>query len=165
MIYGANGYTGRLIVERAVALGMKPLVAGRDVLAIPQLADDLGLEWRVFDLDDPNELDRGVEGMHVVLSCAGPFIRTFAPLARACIRSKVHYLDVTGEVEVFEGLNALSEKADKAGVMLMPGVGFDVVPTDSLAAHLHARMPDACALDLGFAGMTSVSHGTALTMV
>jgi len=144
---------------------MKPIVAGRDVLAIPAMAESLGLEWRVFDLDDPNHLDQGLEDVRVVLSCAGPFIHTFAPLARACIRSKVHYLDVTGEVDVFAGLYELSEKAEKAGVMLMPGVGLDVVPTDSLAAHLHRRMPDASSLDLGFAGFEAVSHGTALTMV
>jgi short subunit dehydrogenase-like uncharacterized protein len=144
---------------------MKPVVAGRDVLAIPALAEPFGLEWRVFDLDDPNRLDQGLEGINVVLSCAGPFARTFAPLARACIRSKVHYLDVTGEVDVFEGLDALSDKAEKAGIMLMPGVGFDVVPTDSLSAHLHRRMPDAVRLDLGFSGLTALSHGTALTMV
>ena len=165
LIYGANGYTGRLIVEHVVALGMKPVLAGRNVEEIPSLAQSVGLEWRVVDLSDPNKLDDVLQDMAVVIHCAGPFSRTYLPMAAACIRSNVHYLDITGEIVAFEGLKAMHEKAKKAGVMLMPGVGFDVVPTDSLAAHLKSRMPDATRLTLGFMGLGSISHGTATTMV
>jgi len=165
LIYGANGYTGRLIVDHVVALGMKPVLAGRNIEEIPSLAQSVGLEWRVVDLADPNKLDEVLEGITVVIHCAGPFSRTYLPMAAACIRSKVHYLDITGEIAAFEGLQRMSDKARKAGVMLMPGVGFDIVPTDSLAAHLKGRMPDATRLTLGFMGLGSVSHGTATTMV
>lgn len=165
LIYGANGYTGRLIVERAVALGMKPVLAGRSIEQIPSLAQQFGLDWRVVDLADPNKLDEVLTGMTVVIHCAGPFSRTYLPMVAACIRSKVHYLDITGEIAVFEGLKKLSDKSTNAGVMLMPGVGFDVVPTDSVAAHLKTRMSDATHLTLGFMGLGSVSHGTATTMV
>ena len=165
LIYGANGYTGRLIVQHVVALGMQPVLAGRNIEEIPSLAQEVGLEWRVVDLSDPNKLDEVLEGVTVVIHCAGPFSRTYLPMAAACIRSKVHYLDITGEIVAFEGLKAMHEKAKKAGVMLMPGVGFDVVPTDSLAAHLKRRLPDATRLTLGFMGLGSISHGTATTMV
>jgi short subunit dehydrogenase-like uncharacterized protein len=165
LLYGANGYTGELIARRAVAAGERPVLAGRSAPSIGRLAGELGLDQRVFVLDDPAAVDRGLDGMKAVLHCAGPFSRTAAPMADGCLRARVHYLDITGEIDVFEAMAARSASALRAGVILLPGVGFDVVPSDCLAAHLHGRLPSATHLALGFQGSARVSRGTATTMV
>jgi short subunit dehydrogenase-like uncharacterized protein len=165
LLYGANGYTGELVARRAVGAGERPVLAGRGAEAVGRLAAELGLESRVFALDDPGAVDRGLGGMSAVLHCAGPFSRTAAPMAEACLRARVHYLDITGEIEVFEGMAARHEAALGAGVTLLPGVGFDVVPSDCLAARLHRRLPSATDLALGFQGSARLSRGTATTMV
>jgi len=165
LLYGANGYTGELIARRAVAAGERPVLGGRSAASVGRLAGELGLEQRVFALDDPAAVDRGLEGMKAVLHCAGPFSRTAGPMAEGCLRARAHYLDITGEIEVFEGMAARGAAALRAGVTLLPGVGFDVVPSDGLAAHLHGRLPSATHLALGFQGSGRLSRGTATTMV
>jgi short subunit dehydrogenase-like uncharacterized protein len=165
LLYGANGYTGELIARRAAAAGEKPVLAGRSADVVGRLAAELGLEHRTFALDDTVAVDRGLAGMSAVLHCAGPFSRTAAPMADGCLRAHVHYLDITGEIEVFEGLAARNAEALKAGVTFLPGVGFDVVPSDCLAAHLHRRLPSATHLALGFQSSGRLSRGTATTMV
>jgi short subunit dehydrogenase-like uncharacterized protein len=165
LLYGANGYTGELIARRAAAAGERPVLAGRRAEAVAPLAAVLGLEHRSFALDDPAAVDRGLAGMSAVLHCAGPFSRTALPMAEGCLRSRLHYLDITGEIEVFEALAARDAEALEAGVTLLPGVGFDVVPSDGLAAHLHRRLPSATHLALGFQSSGRLSRGTATTMV
>src|SRR5262249_17467912 len=132
---------------------------------VARLAGELGLDHRAFALDDPAAVDRGLAGMSAVLHCAGPFARTAAPMAEGCLRAGVHYLDVTGEIEVFEGMAARAEAARRAGVTPLPGAGFDVVPSDCLAAHLHRRLPSATHLTLAFRGSGGFSRGTLTTMV
>ena len=163
--YGANGYTGELIAREAARRGQRPVLAGRNAEAVRALATELGLEHRAFSLDDPRAVDEALKGMAAVLHCAGPFVRTFQPMAEACLRARVHYLDVTGEIDVFERLAARDEEARSAGVMLLPGAGFDVVPTDCLAAHLKRRLPSATHLVLAFHSVGGLSRGTATTMV
>jgi short subunit dehydrogenase-like uncharacterized protein len=163
LLYGANGYTGELMARLAVSRGHHPILAGRHADLVCTLADELGLQRRLFDLEDAARVDEGLEGMTLVLHCAGPFSRTSRPMADACLRTGTHYLDITGEVEVFETLAARDEEAASAGVTLLPGVGFDVVPTDCLALHLHGRLPGARRLALGFESPGPVSRGTALT--
>ncbi len=165
LLYGASGYTGELAARQAVAAGERPVLAGRSAEAVGGLAAELGLEHRVFALEDPAAVDRGLSGMALVLHCAGPFSRTAAPMAEGCLRARAHYLDITGEIEVFEGLAARAEMARRAGVVLLPGVGFDVVPSDCLAAHLHRRLPSATHLTLAFQGSGRLSRGTLTTMV
>jgi short subunit dehydrogenase-like uncharacterized protein len=165
MIYGANGYTGALTARMAVARGMRPVLAGRNAAEISALAAELDLDARIFDLTDAPAVDAGIGDMHVVLHCAGPFSRTSQPMVDACMRTGVHYLDITGELSVFEALAARDDAAKQAGVMLMPGAGFDVVPTDCLAAHLHRRLPTATHLMLAFQALSDVSRGTATTVV
>ncbi len=165
LIYGANGYTGELIVALAVAEGCQPLLAGRSLKKIESLAGRYKLPFRIFDLDDAKKIASNIADVAVVLNCAGPFTRTASAIAEACIQEGVHYLDITGEVEVFELLAAMGDRARSRGVMLMPGVGFDVVPSDCLAAHLKRRMPDAVSLTLAFQASGKPSHGTATTMV
>lgn len=167
LVYGANGYTGRLIVAQALARGLRPVLSGRNAAEIDALAAEHRLESRPASLDDPRALDRALTGCGVVIHTAGPFSRTSAPMVDACIRNRAHYLDITGEITVFENLasTARSAQAKDAGVMLLPGSGFDVVPSDCLAAHLHRRLPSATWLTLAFSGGTGLSRGTATTMV
>ena len=165
LLYGANGYTGRLIAKQAVAQGLRPTLAGRDGEAVGAMAAKLDLPHRVFGLDDRQALDAALAEAPLVLHCAGPFVHTSRPVADACLRTGTHYLDITGEIEVFEALAARTEEAEAAGTMLLPGVGFDVVPSDCLAAHLENRLPSATRLALAFQGLGGVSRGTALTAV
>lgn len=160
MIYGANGYTGELIAREAARRGHKPILAGRNAGRIAALATELGLESRVFDLD---AID--LSGVTAVLHCAGPFRTTSKPMVKACLAAGAHYLDITGEVAVFESIFRRDDEARQRGVALLPGVGFDVVPTDCLAAQLHAKLPDANELWLAFAPGAGVSTGTMKTMM
>ena len=164
LIYGVTGYTGQLVLDECVAQGARPVIAGRDAVAVRALAERHGVEGRVASLDDAAALDRALAGMRVVIHCAGPFSRTARAMADACLRNRVHYLDITGEIAVFESMAARDAEARAAGVMLLPGAGFDVVPSDCLAAHLKRRMPEAASLALAFHGGTGLSRGTAITM-
>jgi short subunit dehydrogenase-like uncharacterized protein len=165
LIYGANGYTGELIAREAARRGQRPVLAGRDARAVAALAGELGMEHRSFALDDPRALDAGLSGLGTVLHCAGPFTATARPMVDACLRRRAHYLDITGEVEVFEACATRGEEARGAGVMLLPGAGFDVVPSDCLAAHLKRRLPTATRLTLAFQPSGRLSRGTATTLV
>jgi len=164
MIYGANGYTGRLCAEAAAARGLDPILAGRRVSAVAPLATALDLDHRVFSLDDVQDAARALEGIDVVLHCAGPFSATSQPMLEACMRAGAHYLDITGEIAVFENLFARHPEIRRAGIAAVSGVGFDVVPTDAMAAKLGEALPTADRLELAFAGLGGgVSRGTART--
>lgn len=165
VIYGSTGYTGRLIVEEALRRGLRPVLAGRNADAVRSQARAAGLEWRAAPIDDPTALDAAIAGASVVLHCAGPFSRTWRAMSDACLRARAHYLDITGEVAVFEGLAARDAEAKRAGIMLLPGTGFDVVPSDCLAAHLAALLPGATHLSLAFMATGGASRGTLSTMV
>lgn len=163
MIYGANGYTGELIAREAVASGERPVLAGRRAGAVGSLAAELGLEHRIFELRE-GEMAEGLRGIAAVVHCAGPFSRTSAPMVQMCLRLGVDYLDITGEIAVFESIFALEDEAQRAGVTLIPGVGFDVVPTDCLALMLAERLPGASELILAFSVRGGgISRGTLRT--
>lgn len=165
MIYGANGYTGEMIAREAVRRGFRPVLAGRRQETVDSLARNLGLEAHAFALDNPAELLRQLEGCALVLNCAGPFSATAAPLMEACLQTRTHYLDITGEIDVFEAAQLLNTRARDAGVVLCPGVGFDVIPTDCVAAALKEALPDAIRLNLGFDSRSVFSPGTAKTAI
>lgn len=160
LIYGATGYTGKLTARRAKEIGMNPILAGRSEAKLKALAGELGFDYRVADIDDPAALDAALKDVDVVLHIAGPFSHTSRQMADACIRNRAHYLDITGEIAVIEALASRANEAAAAGVMLLPGVGFDVVPSDCLAAHVAARLPDATSLTLGIGGVAKASRGT-----
>jgi short subunit dehydrogenase-like uncharacterized protein len=164
LIYGANGYTGELIVRFAVERGMKPILGGRNSTKVAELANKFSLDFRVFALEETEKLEAALRETAFVLHCAGPFSITSKPMVEACIRTGKHYLDITGEIAVFEAMAALNERAKAANCMIMPGVGFDVVPSDCLALHLKNRLPTATSLTLAFYGIGRMSHGTQATM-
>jgi short subunit dehydrogenase-like uncharacterized protein len=165
MIYGANGYTGELIAREAKARGLQPILAGRNRDKVEALARELDLRSRVFDLDDTEAIARNLRDSALVLHCAGPFSATSAPMLEACLMAKAHYLDISGEISVFEHAQALHGRAQQQGIVICPGVGFDVIPTDCVAAALKAALPDATRLALGFDSRSGFSPGTAKTSV
>lgn len=165
MLYGANGYTGRLIAAEAVQRGMRPILAGRSSNRIGPLAAALGCPSRVFSLQNPEQIAANLSGIRAVLNCAGPFSATAQPMMDACLKSRVHYLDITGEIDVIEAAAARHQFALEAGITLIPAVGFDVVPSDCLAAMLAPRISGASRLELAVKGLRAVSPGTAKTIL
>lgn len=165
LLYGAYGYTGRLITEKAKAYGLSPVLSGRNADKLAALGSEFNLETLVLDLKDKAALEAALKDFPLVLHAAGPFKHTAGPMLEACLNTGTHYLDITGEIEVFEMAHSLDETAKAKKIMLMPGVGFDVVPTDCLAAYLKQELPDAQDLKLAYASLKGgISRGTALTM-
>nr|WP_305121415.1 saccharopine dehydrogenase NADP-binding domain-containing protein [Microbulbifer elongatus] len=165
MIYGAYGYTGELIARKAVAKGLKPILSGRSAAKLQPLANELGLPAIAVSLDDDDALARTLRDVAAVINCAGPFSATAEPMIRACIASGTHYQDITGEMAVYQLAHGLDAEARAAGVVLCPGTGFDVIPTDCLAAALHREMYSATHLTLGFDSDSGLSPGTAKTSI
>ncbi|MFW5984525.1 MAG: saccharopine dehydrogenase family protein [Halobacteria archaeon] len=165
LVYGSYGYTGRLVVEECDRRGIDVVVAGRNGKKADEPTERWGFDGRVFSLDDTDEVRDGIEGADAVLNCAGPFSKTHPTLVDACLEEGVDYLDITGEVDVFERLASLDDEARDAGVTLLPGVGFDVVPTDCLAVSLAEDIEDPYYLAVAVRSLGSVSPGTARTVV
>jgi len=167
LLYGSTGFVGGAIAHLAVQNGLRPIIAGRDAAKIEAQATELGIEHRVFSLDDSTAMDKVLKEVTVVLHCAGPYIYTSKPMVDGCLRTGTHYLDITGEIPVYEALAALDTESKSRGAMLLPGVGFDVVPTDCLALHLKQRLPSATRITLAFhsEGPARLPPGTANTMI
>ena len=165
LLYGANGYTGRLIARMAKDYGLTPVLAGRNASALEAMGLELGLSYQVIDLSDKENLVAALRSFPLVLHAAGPFIHTAKSMVEACLETGTHYIDITGEIAVFELLKRMDAAAKEKNIMIMPGVGFDVVPTDCMALFLKNQMPDAQSLKLAFASIGGkLSHGTATTM-
>jgi short subunit dehydrogenase-like uncharacterized protein len=162
LVYGSYGYTGQLIVAHAVKQGLELILAGRDENQLRAQAEKFNLGYRAFSLDSTAALDSALQEVDAVLHCAGPFVLTFRQMAEACIRNKKHYVDISGEIEGFESLAKMDEDAKHAGVMLLPGGGFDVVPSDCLSAYTAGKLQNATSLNLYIKSIGSgVSRGTA----
>jgi len=165
IIYGSYGYTGQLIAEKVADYHSNVILSGRNEEKLKKQSEELGLAYEAADLSDSDMMDELLSDAHLVIHCAGPFIHTWKPMLDACIRNGCHYLDITGEIPVFEGIKARNKEISDAGIMAIPGTGFDVVPTDCLALFLKKQLPDAHQLELAFMGLGGgVSHGTAQTM-
>ena len=148
MLYGANGYTGRLIAQHAVDRGHRPILAGRNGPEISALARRLGLPHRVVDSDDAAALQEALFDVELLLNAAGPFLHTAVPLSEACLSVGVHYLDLSNELQVFRALYGLDDRARRAGICIMPGVGFGVVATNGLARHVSEAVGGAKHLEV-----------------
>jgi short subunit dehydrogenase-like uncharacterized protein len=164
LLYGVNGYTGKLILEVALREGLRPVLAGRRAEAVEPIAKAHGLQSLCFGLEDPGTVARLLEPFSALLLAAGPFSKTSGPALEACLLSKTAYLDITGEVDVFEEAFARDADAKKSGIPVLPGTGFDVVPSDCLAKALSEALPGASSLTLAFRGFKT-SAGTMKTMV
>ena len=165
LLYGANGYTGKLIAKLAATYNLQPILAGRTEANIKPLADELQLPYRIIDLDNAAQLQSALSEVKLVLHAAGPYVYTAKQMIEACLQTGVHYIDINGDISVFEMLKKYDAAAKEKNIMVMPGVGFDVVPTDCIAMQLKNKMPDATHLKLAFVAMGGgLSHGTATTM-
>ncbi|MEN8721346.1 MAG: saccharopine dehydrogenase NADP-binding domain-containing protein [Alphaproteobacteria bacterium] len=160
MIYGATGYTGQLVAKEAARQGENVILAGRNADKVRAVAEPLGLPHRAFDLSDHQNIVSNIADCAVVLHIAGPFSATSAPMVKACIEAKAHYLDITGEIAVFENCATQDQAAKDAGIMVMPGTGFDVIPSDCLAKYVGEQMPDATDLKIFISGLGGASQGT-----
>ena len=162
LVYGSYGYTGKLIVEQARKEGLGLILAGRNEKLLQKQAQESNFEYRAFKLDNTSALDAALQEVDAVLHCAGPFSLTYRQMAEACIRNEKHYVDISGEIEGFEALAKMDEEAKHAGIMLLPGGGFDIVPSDCLAAYTASKLPDATELILYIKNIGGgVSRGTA----
>lgn len=139
LIYGATGYTGRLIAAEAARVGLDFAVAGRDRTKVEALSRRLGVPGKTFTLDEPTTIATELHGAQALLNVAGPFRATAGPLIDASIAAGVHYLDTTAELATYQLAEQRSDAAQAADVMLVPGVGWDVVPSDAIAVHAAAR--------------------------
>ncbi|RME90085.1 MAG: saccharopine dehydrogenase [Candidatus Hydrogenedentota bacterium] len=160
LIYGANGFTGRLITEQAVKEGLKPVLAGRNEQAISELAQQYNLEHKIFSLNEVESVAKELANFSFVIHCAGPFVNTAEMMMEACILSETHYTDITGEIPVFQLAKKKDSAALAANIMLMPGVGFDIVPTDCTALIAKEALPDANKIRIAFVGLAKTSIGT-----
>jgi short subunit dehydrogenase-like uncharacterized protein len=165
LLYGANGYTGELIARYAHEYKLVPILAGRRKELIEPMAAKLGYASRIFDVDDTPALISALKEVKLIINAAGPFPHTARQIIEACLQTGTHYIDINGDIQVFEMIRKYDEAAKKTGIMLLPGAGFDVVPTDCLALRLKKQLPDATHLQLAFATQGGgLSHGTATTM-
>ena len=162
LIYGATGYTGRMAAQQASALGLPFEIAGRNRQHLIELAEQLGVPYRVFEAS--SGAAQSLSGISVLLNFAGPFAHTAPALMAACIEAKVDYLDITAEINVYRLAERLGLDAAASGVMLLPGVGWDVVPTDSLAAHVAQRVANPVALSIALQVPGSMSRGSAMSV-
>jgi short subunit dehydrogenase-like uncharacterized protein len=165
MIYGATGYTGKLLARSAADYDLHPVLAGRDATKLRAVAEPLGLRYRVVPVDDARRQTDALRDVHVLLNAAGPFSATAGPWLDACLRTGTHYLDLAGELAVFGEVERRDAAARDSNVMLMPGAGFLVVASDCLAAHVAARLPGADRLRIGTSRSMFLSRGSAKTMI
>jgi len=165
ILYGANGYTGTLIAEESARRWMRPVLAGRRPEPVKALGERIGLEWRSFPIEDPGAIAREIGGFRAVLLAAGPFSATSGPVLEACLRAGCHYIDITGEILVFEACRRRDREARERGITVLPGAGFDVVPSDCLAAALKKALPGATRLELAIHSDGALSRGTAKTIL
>lgn len=156
MLYGAAGMTGTLIAENARRRGHQPLLAGRSPAGLVELAQRLELERRVVSLDDQAGIRQVLAGVDLVLNAAGPFLHTAGPLARSCLDTGTHYLDISNELRVFSELYSLHARAEAAHIAIVPGVGFGVVATNCIAKEASIQVGGAQRLEV--ATRADVAH-------
>jgi short subunit dehydrogenase-like uncharacterized protein len=164
-VYGSYGYTGKLIVNECRTKNLNVILAGRNEQALKKQSLESGYSYEVVDSGDLKALKVLVLPANVVIHCGGPFRYTAKTMSDACLATGTHYTDITGEYQVFESLSLLDQSAKDAGIMIMPGTGFDVVPSDCLALHLKNRLPSATHLQLAFTmSKGGLSRGTKKSM-
>lgn len=165
LLYGAYGYTGRITAELAAARKVDIVLAGRSRDALAGLGERLSLPTRAVALDDVGRLSEALKDIACVVHMAGPFAATSAPMLNACLATQTNYIDITGEIEVFEAMWSRKEEIQRAGITAVPGAGFDVVPTDCLAAYVASKLAEPVSLVIALRGLESASQGTLRTAI
>jgi len=166
VLYGSYGYTGELIAQECKLSNLTVLLAGRNEEKLKQQATKYTFPYQVADVSGHKTLVTVLRRASLLIHCAGPFQYTAHQLVKACLEAGTHYTDISGEFEVFESLTRYSDEAQAKQLVIMPGVGFDVVPSDCLALHLKNRLPSATHLQLAFTmGKGGLSRGTSKTMI
>ncbi|MEO6316463.1 MAG: saccharopine dehydrogenase NADP-binding domain-containing protein [Chitinophagaceae bacterium] len=164
LLYGANGYSGRLIARFAHQYDLAPILAGRNQQVIAALAQELSLPYKIVDLADGPGLVAALQEVSLVVHAAGPYDLTARQMIAACMEAGTHYVDLNGDLEVFEMMQGYDKAAKEKNIMVLPGAGFDVVPTDCLSRWLKDQLPDANKLEIAFAIIGSgLSRGTSIT--
>jgi short subunit dehydrogenase-like uncharacterized protein len=164
MLYGCNGYTARLLLPQLLERGIEVVLAGRSRTPVERLGAQYGFPTRAFDLRDPRRVDRSIAEISLLINAAGPFCETAPPLIDACLRRRVDYVDLSGELSSIAYAARSGWMAADLGVMLLPAIGFDVAASDCLAVHLAQKLPTARSLMLAVSPSNALSRGSALTM-
>lgn len=165
ILYGSYGYTGKIIAHECKSKNLKVILAGRNKEELEKQSQETGYPYEVVDISDSVALKSLLKKGDIVIHCGGPFKHTAQAMADACLETKTHYTDITGEHQVFELLAGYDQRGKDAGITIMPGTGFDVVPSDCLALHLKNRLPSATHLQLAFTmSKGGISRGTSKSM-
>jgi short subunit dehydrogenase-like uncharacterized protein len=166
IVYGSYGYTGKLIVEECKSRGLHVILAGRRNVPLESQSKETGYPFEIADMNDSIALQGLLEKGKLVIHCAGPFQDTARRMVEMCLSTQSHYTDISGEYQVFEMLQGYDSEGKRAGITILPGTGFDVVPSDCMALHLQKQLPAARRLELAFTSPGGgLSRGTAKTMV
>lgn len=165
IVYGSYGYTGKLVVEECNRKNLAVVLSGRNEQALKRQSEQSGYPYKTVDINDHAGLVNLLKEGKVVIHCGGPFRHTATKMMNACLEANTHYTDITGEYAVFELLAGYDSQAKQAGLIVIPGTGFDVVPSDCLALHLKNKLPDATHLQLAFTMLKGgLSRGTKKSM-
>jgi len=165
VIYGATGYAGKRMATEAVKRGLTPILAGRSKTQLEEVGHELGLETRCFTLDDPAKLHASLSDFELLVNAAGPFIFTASALCEACIATGTNYIDITGEMDVLSASLNLNTAAKEAGILIVSGAGFDVVPSDCLAVSIANSLNSPSRLFLALIEGDSYSKGSVATFL
>jgi short subunit dehydrogenase-like uncharacterized protein len=165
VIYGATGYAGKRVAAEAVKRGLTPILAGRSKTQLEEVGHELGLETRCFTLDEPANIRASLADIALLVNAAGPFTFTASALCEACITTGTNYIDITGEMDVLSASFELNTAAKEAGVLIVSGAGFDVVPSDCLAMSLANSVNSPVRLFLALIEGDSFSKGSVATFL
>ncbi len=150
LVYGATGFTGRLVVDEARRLGFAPVLGGRSARTLEQMRDAVGgAEIRVADAARPESLAGLCHGIGVIANCAGPFAGLGEPVLRAALEAGAHYLDTTGEQEYMARvMDGLQPEAQRRGVTAIVAHAFEYALGDCAARIAIEETPEAATLEV-----------------
>jgi short subunit dehydrogenase-like uncharacterized protein len=166
-VYGATGFTGRLVVSELAKAGVKFIVSGRNPDKLEALRSELELDapTKPASIDDPKALRDLLDECAVVIDCAGPFVRYGEPVLAAAIQTGTHYLDTTGEQPYIRmAFERYGPGAARAGVAVIPAMGFDYAPGDMIGSLTARGLSELDSISFSYCwrGFTP-SQGTART--
>lgn len=160
LIYGAHEHRGERLARSLADVGLRPLLGGPDGVALAGLSHALSTDVRLFSHTDPRFALAGLAGVELLVNCAGDWASTTPALVEACLQTGTHYLDASGAWDVLEGVARLDELARKREVTLLPGLTFEALAGDCLAAQLVRMLPGASHLELAVHVPGGLSEGT-----